>query len=233
MWLQTSVVRAQPQAESQPKPSPNRPSWAQPWQELHGSLRLFKGQSQAEKLRLLPYTTQQSHQSLWLLRWAIFFPLSIPFYFLPADASFLIMIPHVNPFLHSCLPKFFSILLPAFCIMIFHVLHSCLPKFYFFTCQCLFSYYDPLCKFPSFFLILYWLFMNSFFHSHCSISNMSTLAMTIRLLIKEIHALSNSLSDSVPEGSKDNKIWSVMNTEECNTPHKTFNQWFDAMFIEQ
>ena len=31
--------------------------------------------------------------------------------------------------------------------------------------------------------------------------------------------LLNSLSDSVPKGSKDDKIWSVMNSEEGDTPH--------------
>ena len=61
---------------------------------------------------------------------------------------------------------------------------------------------------------------------------MSTPAATIRLLVKEISTLSNSLSDSVPKGSKDDKIWSVMNTEERDTPHETFNQRFDAMFAE-
>jgi hypothetical protein len=55
---------------------------------------------------------------------------------------------------------------------------------------------------------------------------------TIRLLVKEIGTLSNSLSDSVPKGSKDDKIWSVMNAEERDTPHETFNQRFDAMFGE-
>ena len=58
-----------------------------------------------------------------------------------------------------------------------------------------------------------------------------TLA-TIKLLVKEIGTLSNSLSDSVPKGSKDDKIWSVMNTEECDNPHETFNRRFDAMFAE-
>jgi hypothetical protein len=51
---------------------------------------------------------------------------------------------------------------------------------------------------------------------------MSTLA-TIKLLVKEISSLSNSLSDAVLKGSKDDKIWSVMKAEECNTPHETFN----------
>jgi hypothetical protein len=57
-------------------------------------------------------------------------------------------------------------------------------------------------------------------------------AATIRLLVREINTLSSSLSDSVPKGSKDDKIWSVMNTEELDTPHETFNRRFDAMFAE-
>ena len=61
--------------------------------------------------------------------------------------------------------------------------------------------------------------------------SMSTVA-AIRLLVKEINSLSSSLSDLVPKGSKDDKIWSVMNTDECNTPHETFNQQFDVMFGE-
>lgn len=60
---------------------------------------------------------------------------------------------------------------------------------------------------------------------------MTTLT-TIRQLVKEIGALSHSLSDAVPKGSKDNKIWSVMNMEECDTPHETFNRQFDALFAE-
>ena len=61
--------------------------------------------------------------------------------------------------------------------------------------------------------------------------NMTALA-TIRQLVKEISVLSLSLSDAVPKGSKDDKIWSVMNTEECDTPHETFNRRFDALFAE-
>jgi len=60
---------------------------------------------------------------------------------------------------------------------------------------------------------------------------MPTLA-TVKGLVKEIGILSNSLSDAVPKGSKDDKIWSVMNAEECDTPHETFNQRFDALFAE-
>ena len=61
---------------------------------------------------------------------------------------------------------------------------------------------------------------------------MPTSVANIRLLVKEISTLSGSLLDSVPKGSKDDKIWSVMNTEELENPHETFNRRFDAMFAE-
>jgi hypothetical protein len=67
--------------------------------------------------------------------------------------------------------------------------------------------------------------------THFSVPKMSTLG-TIGLLVKEISSLSNSLADSVPKGSKDDKIWSVMNSEERDTPHETFNRRFDALFAE-
>jgi hypothetical protein len=60
---------------------------------------------------------------------------------------------------------------------------------------------------------------------------MSTLA-TIKLLVKDISTLSTSLLDSVQKGSKDDKIYCIMNTEEQHTLHKTFNQWFNALFAE-
>jgi hypothetical protein len=63
------------------------------------------------------------------------------------------------------------------------------------------------------------------------LSKMPTIS-EIKLLVKEINGLSNALSDSVPKGTKDNKIWAVMNTEECETPHETFNRQFDAIFTE-
>lgn len=75
---------------------------------------------------------------------------------------------------------------------------------------------------------------NFYLNSHWSsffVRKISTLA-TIRLLIKDISTFSNSLSDSVPKGSKDDKIYSVMNTEEHDTPHKTFNWRFDVLFTE-
>jgi hypothetical protein len=60
---------------------------------------------------------------------------------------------------------------------------------------------------------------------------MSTVA-TIRLLVKEITSLSLSLADSVPKGSKDDKIWAVLNADERDSPHETFNSRFDALFAE-
>ena len=55
---------------------------------------------------------------------------------------------------------------------------------------------------------------------------------TVKQLVKQIGALSSSLSDAIPKGSKDDKIWSVMNTKEGDTPHETFNRWFDVLFGE-
>src|SRR5258708_19110569 len=55
-------------------------------------------------------------------------------------------------------------------------------------------------------------------------------SVTIKPLLKDISALSSTLSDAVPKGSKDNKIWSVFNTKERDIPHETFNHRFDALF---
>src|SRR5258708_6456638 len=57
-------------------------------------------------------------------------------------------------------------------------------------------------------------------------------SVTIKHLLKDISALSNTLLDAVPKGSKDNKIWSVLNTKEGDIPHETFNHRFDALFGE-
>src|SRR5260370_40456484 len=57
-------------------------------------------------------------------------------------------------------------------------------------------------------------------------------SVTIKLHLNDISVLSNSLSDAVPKGSKDNKIWSVLNTKEGDIPHETFNHQFDALFGE-
>jgi hypothetical protein len=54
----------------------------------------------------------------------------------------------------------------------------------------------------------------------------------IKQLVKEISALLNSLSDTVLKVSKDDKIWSVLNTKEGDTPHETFNHQFNALFGE-
>jgi hypothetical protein len=60
---------------------------------------------------------------------------------------------------------------------------------------------------------------------------------TIEQLVKEINSLSTSLSDAVPKGwtrkgSKNDKITSVMNSKEGDTPHETFNRRFDVLFGE-
>jgi hypothetical protein len=54
----------------------------------------------------------------------------------------------------------------------------------------------------------------------------------VKQLVKEISALLSSLSDAVPKASKNNKIWSVMNTKEGDTLHETFNHQFNALFGE-
>ncbi|KAF8815620.1 hypothetical protein BYT27DRAFT_7224858 [Phlegmacium glaucopus] len=61
---------------------------------------------------------------------------------------------------------------------------------------------------------------------------MSASLAIIKTLVKDIITLSNFLPSSVQQGTKDDKIWSVMNSDECDTPHKTFNKHFDAMFGE-
>ena len=55
---------------------------------------------------------------------------------------------------------------------------------------------------------------------------------TIKQLVKEISTLSTSLSDAILKGSKDDKIWSIMNTKEGDTLHETFNRRFDVLFGE-
>lgn len=54
----------------------------------------------------------------------------------------------------------------------------------------------------------------------------------VKQLVREISTLSCSLSDAVPKGLKGDKIWVVMNTEEGETSHETFNRRFDALFGE-
>ncbi|KAG6894014.1 hypothetical protein C0992_007838 [Termitomyces sp. T32_za158] len=60
---------------------------------------------------------------------------------------------------------------------------------------------------------------------------MPTIAV-IQSLVKTIISLSSNLPPSVKQGSKSDKIWTVMNAEEGETPHETFNRRFDAMFGE-
>ena len=54
----------------------------------------------------------------------------------------------------------------------------------------------------------------------------------VQSLIKNIVTLSNNLPVSVPLGTKEDKIWTVMNMAEGDTAHETFNKHFDAMFGE-
>jgi hypothetical protein len=62
---------------------------------------------------------------------------------------------------------------------------------------------------------------------------MSTVTVAaIKTLVKEITTLSNSLPPFIQQGTKDDKIWSVMNTDQGKTAHETFNRRFDAMFGE-
>ncbi|KAG6872075.1 hypothetical protein C0993_002460, partial [Termitomyces sp. T159_Od127] len=56
---------------------------------------------------------------------------------------------------------------------------------------------------------------------------------TIHSLVKTITVLSSDLPSSIKQGSKGDKIWSVMNGGEGKTPHETFNRRFDAMFGEE
>jgi hypothetical protein len=52
---------------------------------------------------------------------------------------------------------------------------------------------------------------------------MSTIA-TIKLLVREIASLSNTLADSVPKATQDDKIWSLMHSDELDTVSETFNR---------
>jgi hypothetical protein len=54
----------------------------------------------------------------------------------------------------------------------------------------------------------------------------------ISSLVADIGILAHGLPSSVPNGSKEDKIWAAMNSDEGETPHETFNKRFDAMFGE-
>ena len=54
----------------------------------------------------------------------------------------------------------------------------------------------------------------------------------IKALVKVIATLSNFLPQSIPLATKEDKTWTVLRTEECETAHETFNRRFDAMFGE-
>jgi hypothetical protein len=54
----------------------------------------------------------------------------------------------------------------------------------------------------------------------------------IKALLKEITAASNRLPSSIQQGSKNDKIWNVLNADAGETAHETFNKRFDALFAE-
>ena len=60
---------------------------------------------------------------------------------------------------------------------------------------------------------------------------MSTVA-SIKLLVKEITSISNTLADTVPKATQDDKIWSVMHSNKRDTVFETFNCRFDILFAE-
>jgi hypothetical protein len=54
----------------------------------------------------------------------------------------------------------------------------------------------------------------------------------IKALVKEITGASSRLPSSIQQGSKTDKIWSVLNADAGETAHETFNKRFDALFAE-
>ena len=68
-----------------------------------------------------------------------------------------------------------------------------------------------------------------YFEPPLTLSEMLTIA-EIRSIIANICILANALISSVPSGSKKDKIWAVMSSNDGKTPYKTFNKKFDAMF---
>lgn len=67
--------------------------------------------------------------------------------------------------------------------------------------------------------------------SHSRFATMPTIS-EVKALVKAITTLSNGLPQSIPLGTKEDKIWTVMHSEEGETAHETFNRRFDAMFGE-
>jgi hypothetical protein len=61
---------------------------------------------------------------------------------------------------------------------------------------------------------------------------MTTSVTAIQSLIHDITTFSNVLPSSIQQATKHDKIWSVMNTDQCDTAHETFNRRFNAMFGE-
>jgi hypothetical protein len=56
--------------------------------------------------------------------------------------------------------------------------------------------------------------------------------LRIKDLVKNIVSLSIVLPQSIQQGTKDDKIWSVMNAGVRDTAHETFNRRFDVLFGE-
>jgi hypothetical protein len=54
----------------------------------------------------------------------------------------------------------------------------------------------------------------------------------INSLVADICTCANGLPSSVPNGSTEDKIWAVINSDDGETRHETFNKRFDAMFGE-
>ena len=64
-----------------------------------------------------------------------------------------------------------------------------------------------------------------------SSSTMPTIEEIVQLA-KKISTLSSSLPPSVPKATPKDKIWTVWQTQEGDTPFETFNKRFDALFSE-
>ena len=61
---------------------------------------------------------------------------------------------------------------------------------------------------------------------------MPATVSAIKVLVRDITTLSNALLQSIPQGTKGDKIWTVMNADQCDTAFETFNACFDALFGE-
>ena len=66
---------------------------------------------------------------------------------------------------------------------------------------------------------------------HPLLSRMPTIA-DIHQLVKNIMQLANALPPSIPKVTTKDKIQQVIHGPEGETPFKTFNKWYDALFGE-